>query len=250
MFLGTASVIFLIFATLGCSDSSSNQILTDSLTRAYQLAVPEELRYELTNDLGEPVGLGVFESNISSTNPLIIVLQERYSRQDNPDAGDIITTRVSGANFSALGGDRKVASVKQLEVKEVSYTWKISESDAERPMLQKTDNLNDSSSIRTKKLPNMPIYANSSSFWLWRQLPLEVGYSASYIAVDPFEEKWQLVNITVPQSEILKTPSGGVPVWRVLVRSGRATRSAWIEQSNPHRVLKWDNGLTVMTLVD
>jgi hypothetical protein len=159
-------------------------------------------------------------------------------------------TKVSAADFSAVGGIRNVKKVTALEIQSISYSWEIVQIAGENRVLEKINNLADSRIVKTKKLPDLDIYANSSSFWLWRQLPLEVGYAASYLTVDPFEEKWQLVTITVPQAEVLKMPFGDIPVWRVLIRSGRATRSAWIEQSMPHRVLKWDNGLTVMTLID
>ena len=242
--------VFLLSTLVGCSGANISQTSDEPLTQVYEIPLPEKLRYELTNDLGEQIGLGVFQSEIDSTDSSIIMLEERYSRADNSDAGDIIMTRVSAADFSAIGGLRDVEKVSELEIQSFSYSWKIVQIAGEKRVLQKTDKLADSGIVKTKKLPDLKIYANSSSFWLWRQLPLEIGYAASYLSVDPFEEKWQLVTITVPQSEVLKMPFGDIPVWRVLIRSGRATRSAWIEQSQPHRVLKWDNGLTVMTLID
>lgn len=244
------AAIFLLFTAIGCSDSNVNQISNDPLTWAHELPLPEKLRYELTNDIGELIGLGVFQSYISSLDSSLIVLEERYSRTDNGEAGDVVTTQVSSADFSAVGGTREVEQVAQLEIQSVSYSWEILRTNGDRQSLRKTDSLIDPGAIRTKKLPNLDIYANSSSFWLWRQLPLEIGYTASYMTVDPYEEKWQLVSITVPQSEVLKMSFGDTPVWRVLIRSGRATRSAWIEQAEPHRVLKWDNGLTIMMLID
>lgn len=242
--------IFLLFMVLGCSGANISQTSDEPLTRVYEIPLPEKLRYELINDVGEQIGLGIFQSEIDSADSSLITLEERYSRADNSDAGDIIMTKVSAADFSAVGGIRNVKKVTALGIQSISYSWEIVQIAGEKRVLEKINNLADSSIVKTKKLPDLEIYANSSSFWLWRQLPLEVGYAASYLTVDPFEEKWQLVTITVPQAEVLKMPFGDIPVWRVLIRSGRATRSAWIEQSVPHRVLKWDNGLTVMTLID
>ena len=240
----------MLCTVIGCSNSTINQISNDPLTWAHELLLPEKLRYELTNDTGELVGLGIFHSYISSRDSSLIVLEERYSRGDSGQASDTVTTQVSSADFSAVGGTRTVEQVPELDIQSVSYSWEILQTNEEKQSLQKIDNLADPRAIRTKKLPNLNIYANSSSFWLWRQLPLEIGYTASYMTVDPYEEKWQLVSITVPQSEVLKMSFGDTPVWRVLIRSGRATRSAWIEQAEPHRVLKWDNGFTIMTLID
>ena len=240
----------MLLVLVGCSDLNSSQTSSDPLIREHELRIPEELRYELTNDLGEKIGLGIFESELNSVDLSEIVLQERYSRAGNESISDTITTRVSASDFLGLGGTRKVEPTEQFKIEAISYTWEIAEDDLGKPILHKTDNLAGQKSPNKKKLPDMEIYANSSSFWLWRQLPLALGYTTSYVAVDPFEEKWQMVIISVPQSEILQTSFGEIPVWRVLIRSGRATRSAWIEQSAPYRVLKWDNGQTVMTLVD
>lgn len=240
----------MLFTVIGCSDSNVNRISSVPLNWAHELLLPEKLRYELTNDTGELVGLGIFQSYISSRDSSLIVLEERYSRADNDEANDTVTTLVSSADFSAVGGTRAVEQMTEVDIQSVSYSWEILQTNEEKKMLRKIDNLTDSEPIRTKGLPNLDIYANSSSIWLWRQLPLEIGYTASYMTVDPYEEKWQLVSITVPQSEVLTMSFGDTPVWRVLIRSGRATRSAWIEQAEPHRVLKWDNGLTIMTLID
>jgi len=250
LLLGNLGVIFLLFTVIGCSDSNVNRISSVPLNWAHELLLPEKLRYELTNDTGELVGLGIFQSYISSRDSSLIVLEERYSRADNDEANDTVTTLVSSADFSAVGGTRAVEQMTEVDIQSVSYSWEILQTNEEKKMLRKIDNLTDSEPIRTKGLPNLDIYANSSSIWLWRQLPLEIGYTASYMTVDPYEEKWQLVSITVPQSEVLTMSFGDTPVWRVLIRSGRATRSAWIEQAEPHRVLKWDNGLTIMTLID
>ena len=240
----------MLLVLVGCSDLNSSQTSSDPLILEHELRIPEKLRYELTNDLGEKIGLGIFESEVSSVNSNEIVLQERYSRAGNETISDIITTRVSASDFLGLGGGRQVEPAEQFRIEAISYTWEIVEDDGGKPILHKTDNLAGQGLPDKKKLPDMEIYANSSSFWLWRQLPLSLGYSTSYVAVDPFEEKWQMVIISVPQSEILQTSFGEISVWRVLIRSGRATRSAWIEQSAPYRVLKWDNGQTVMTLID
>ena len=37
--------------------------------------------------------------------------------------------------------------------------------------------------------------------------------------------------------------------WRILLRNGRAVRTAWISIDPPHRVVRWDNGEVIFELV-
>jgi hypothetical protein len=91
-------------------------------------------------------------------------------------------------------------------------------------------------------------YDNESSFWLWRALPLAEGYRARYTSVNVAERNQVTIDLTVVGAADVTVPAGTIEAWRVLVVSGRATRTAWVEVAAPHRLVQWDNGATLMQL--
>ncbi|MSP22475.1 MAG: DUF3108 domain-containing protein [Dehalococcoidia bacterium] len=91
-------------------------------------------------------------------------------------------------------------------------------------------------------------YDNDSAFWLWRSLPLAEGYTARYNSVNSYERSQSLVTLSVVGRAEVTAPAGTIDAWRVLVVSGRASRTAWIEVAPPHRLVQWDNGAAIMQL--
>jgi hypothetical protein len=67
--------------------------------------------------------------------------------------------------------------------------------------------------------------------------------------VNAIERSQQTVNLRVPQTELVTVPAGEFEAYRLLFRNGRAVRSAWIEAAEPHRVLRWDNGSSILELL-
>ena len=51
-----------------------------------------------------------------------------------------------------------------------------------------------------------------------------------------------------PARETIEVPAGSFEAWRVIVRNGRAIRSAWINVEAPHQLLQWDNGDLIFRL--
>ena len=91
-------------------------------------------------------------------------------------------------------------------------------------------------------------YDNESSLWLWRGIPFVEGYEAAYVSVNPHDGSRQTVSVRAPQQEEITVPAGTFKTWRVLFRSGRAVRTAWISIAAPHHVVRWDNGSTIFDL--
>ena len=53
----------------------------------------------------------------------------------------------------------------------------------------------------------------------------------------------------VRAQEQVEAPGGTSQAWRILLRNGRAVRTAWISLDTPHRIMRWDNGETIFELV-
>ena len=92
-------------------------------------------------------------------------------------------------------------------------------------------------------------YDNESSLWLWRAIAFAEGYEQHYVSANPFERSQQTVDLRVPQRETIAVPAGTFETWRILLRNGRAVRTAWISVEAAHQVVRWDNGDLIFELV-
>ena len=91
-------------------------------------------------------------------------------------------------------------------------------------------------------------YDNESALWLWRALELGEGYDGQYVSVSAVGESQITVRLTVVSRERVEVPAGDFETWRLHVRSGRATRVAWIAVAPPHQLVQWDNGSEIFRL--
>ena len=92
-------------------------------------------------------------------------------------------------------------------------------------------------------------YDNESALWLWRTLDLSEGYDARYVSVSAVTQRQITVRLTVAREERIEVPAGAFDVWRLQVRSGRATRVAWVAVEAPHQLVQWDNGSEIFRLL-
>ena len=92
-------------------------------------------------------------------------------------------------------------------------------------------------------------YDNESALWLWRTLDLGEGYDGQYVSVSAVTQGQITVRLTVARRERVEVPAGAFDVWRLQVRSGRATRVAWIGVDPPHQLVQWDNGSEIFRLL-
>ena len=92
-------------------------------------------------------------------------------------------------------------------------------------------------------------YDNESALWLWRTLDLSEGYDARYVSVSAVTQRQITVRLTVARQERVEVPYGAFDVWRLQVRSGRATRVAWVAVDPPHQLVQWDNGSEIFRLL-
>ncbi len=91
-------------------------------------------------------------------------------------------------------------------------------------------------------------YDNESSLWLWRTLAFTTGYDEQYVSVNAIEGSQQTVDVRVPQRQPQAVPAGTFDTWRLLVRNGRAIRTAWVNTAAPGDVVQWDNGTVLFQL--
>ncbi len=92
-------------------------------------------------------------------------------------------------------------------------------------------------------------YDNESALWLWRALDLTGEYDGQYVSVSAVNQSQITVRLTVVRRERVEVPAGAFDAWRLHVRSGRATRVAWIAVDPPHQLVQWDNGSEIFRLL-
>ncbi len=169
-------------------------------------------------------------------------LQQRYCVSADPARFDLSEATVNEA-FHPLETTRRLSPTGTLE--EYHLAYRLADSRVEwTHTTEGTTAKAERSELRLRE----NAYDNESAFWLWRVLPLAEGYRARYISVNVYEGSQSSVELTVVGTTAVTVPAGTVEAWRILVVSGRATRTAWIEVAAPHRLVQWDNGAAIMQL--
>jgi hypothetical protein len=230
---GTRNLILAVLgaAIVGCASVGPSPSTSEVFERAPWPA-SERIEYRLVDDLGVEVGQGVL--SVTSEREAI-TLHQAYIEAAPPSGAapttDEITLRVEAGTLRPMQGERvTVRRDSQGEMVEQQTQWSYSEEANPRLLADRE--------IRLRE----HYYDNESSLWLWRGLGFTEGYEDSYVSVNAFEGSQQTVNLRVPQIETVEVPAGTFETWRLLVRTGRAVRTAWIEVAQPHRVVRWDNG--------
>jgi len=247
------AVLALVASTLllaGCAGAGPSADTAD-IFAATPFEGGESLRYQLLNGEAEVVGAGVLEATVDGE---ALALHQRYDETDAPEgttpAADDVTVWVDPATFRPLRGVREVtARNEDGSTSLTSYEWNYGVDDDGDPAITTVrtddDGDRDEDTLRLRE----HYYDNETSLWLWRSIEFVEELDAFYVSVNPMEDSQQTVNLRLPQTETVTVPAGEFEAYRLLFRNGRAVRTAWVEVAAPHRVLRWDNGDTVLELL-
>lgn len=91
-------------------------------------------------------------------------------------------------------------------------------------------------------------YDNDTSLFLWRALPFDVGYGATYTSVVALTASRPVVSVRVLRRETIDVPAGQFETWRVEIEAGRSRQTAWYSTDVRHHLVKYDNGRVVFVL--
>lgn len=215
----------------------------------------ERLEYRLLNIDGTQVGLGVLTTQPSADGRQL-VLGQAYSGMPAPGvapASDTIALTVDAQTLVPVQGVRETvapgASGTSDAATTTRTTWEY-RPDGERSQVTiRVEGARGSEAGMTVGALDGPMYDNESSLWLWRGVPFVEGFEAPYVSVDAFARAQQRVSLRVPQQEEVTVPAGTFETWRILLRNGRAVRTAWISMAPPHEVVRWDNGDVIFELL-
>ncbi len=91
-------------------------------------------------------------------------------------------------------------------------------------------------------------YDNESSLFLWRTIPFEEGYEASYRAVLVKQRRQPVVTVRVVGREEVTVPAGTFEAWRVEIRFDGVEQVAWYADTPERRLLQYDNSIFLFQL--
>ena len=207
----------------------------------------ERYVYVLEDIDGEVIGSGELVTRLEGAR---YVLEQRY--EGVPEEGraaptDTTELAVNAATLAPFGALRE--AVREDDdgrvVRDVyDWTYTTGEEQDVLSVSREIDGDRESSELELRS----NYYDNESSLWLWRTLDFDEDLDLNYVSVNPIERTQQTVNIQTPARETIEVPAGTFEAWRVIVRNGRAIRSAWINVEPPHQLVQWDNGDLIFRL--
>jgi hypothetical protein len=91
-------------------------------------------------------------------------------------------------------------------------------------------------------------YENESSLFLWRTLPFQEGFEATYNTIMVNQRERLTVTVRVVGRETVEVPAGTFDAWRVQIRSGGISQVAWYAADSRRHLVKYDNSELVFLL--
>ncbi len=243
--------VLLAFATLlaACSAATPSAQTID-VAADVSFEDGERFVYSLTNDIGEVIGTGTFETTATAGGRLL--LRQTYIEADTPEGfvptSDVVIVEVDASTLRPFSGSRDIiARDSDGTIEEQTYRWSYDLEDDGKVRVTSTRTRGDEVSERGFDVREH-YYDNESSLWLWRTLAFVEEYDEFYVSVNAIEVSQQTVNVRVPLTQTIAVPAGTFDTWRILLRNGRAVRTAWINAASPHQVVQWDNGVVIFRL--
>ncbi len=248
MLLAPAVLSVLLALAAGCVGDGSGD--TSDVVARIPFTAGERMAYELRDNTGEIVARGILSTHREGAR---LVLEQAYRQLGEPQgvapATDTVAVTVDALTLKPSSGSRLITQrdpADDMSVEE--YEWRYV-AEQEHGALAVTRQRAEKTEERDLNLREHH-YDNESSLWLWRTLDLAGGYEARYVSVNHLDASQQTVTVRVTRRETLEVPAGTFETWRLLVRTGRATRVAWISVASPHELVQWDNGSLVFRLAE
>ncbi len=241
------ALLVVAVALAGC-DGATPRGKAEDVVAQIPFAPGERLVYAIRDAADTRLGTGTL---IVAQQDGHLELRQTYEEAAPPsglppstDGGSV---EVDAKTLRPLAGTRQIAR-RDGDVAPVDgYTWTYGEVSG-KDVLRST-------AIRHGKSPSLKditlrdhYYDNETSLWLWRTLDFAEGYNRFYVSANAVEQEQQTVSLSIPQRETIKVPAGTFETWRLIFRSGRAVRTAWVNVDAPHEVVRWDNGDVVFEL--
>ena len=242
--------VALLVATVflaGCAGATPSGKTEDVVTQV-PFAPGERLVYGIRDAAGARLGTGTL---IVVQQDGHLALRQTYEEAAPPaglppstDGGSV---EVDAKTLRPLAGSRQIARREGNVAPVDGYTWTYGEVGG-KDVLRTSAAKHGRSPSRKDITLRDHYYDNETSLWLWRTLDFAERYDRFYVSANAVEQEQQTVNLSIRQRETVEVPAGKFEAWRLIFRSGRAVRTAWVNVDAPHEVVKWDNGEVIFVL--
>lgn len=209
----------------------------------------ERHEYRLLNSAGEEIGRGVLTTKVEGDR---LVLGQLYTGTRVPEGGgepvrDEVALTVEAGTLRPVQGVRSTSG-GATGTQPSRTTWEYGVDAGKTRLATRVERSSGKPEEHSQSVRDLA-YDNESALWLWRGIAFAEGYDESYASMNPFERTQQTVSLRVPQREQIEVPAGKFDAWRILLRNGRAVRTAWISSTSPHQIVRWDNGDVIFELM-
>ena len=224
-----ALALLASFAAWGCAEE---KVETQDIVSAIPWASREEAHYRLEDREGNEDGVGVVAVEQRGETYRLTL---RFRDDGNSDESEVT---VDAESLKPLSVRRVIVGEDRTDAVEGNYVEEGVLIDAQ------SDGDETKSSLRVPEHS----YDNESSLFLWRTLPFEEGFEATYNTIKVNQRERSTVTVTVVGRETVDVPAGTFETWRVEVRSGNINQVAWYATDARHHLVKYDNSLLVFLL--
>ena len=244
----TPAALFVATLFLTGCDGATPSGKTEDVVTQISFAPGERLVYGIRDAAGTRLGTGTL-TVVEQGGHLALrqTYEEAAPPSGLPPSTDGGSVEVDAKTLRPLAGTRQIARREGNVAPVDGYTWTYGEVSG-KDVLRTT-------AIKHGKSPSLKditlrdhYYDNETSLWLWRTLDFAEGYDRFYVSANAVEQEQQTVNLSIRQRETVEVPAGTFEAWRLLFRNGRAVRTAWVNVTAPHEVVKWDNGEVIFVL--
>jgi hypothetical protein len=240
-------LVAAVAMVLSACSATTQSAQTSAIVSQVPFVDGERYSYVLEDVDGEVIGHGELTTRLEGSRFVLgqsYVGVEEDGRAAPTDVTELAVDAETLAPFGALRSAEREDDDGRPERDQ--YDWTYTSGD-ENDVLETTHTSGERQDTDDLRLRDH-YYDNESSLWLWRTLEFDEELDLNYVSVNPIERTQQTVNIQTPARETIEVPAGTFEAWRVIVRNGRAIRSAWINVEAPYQLVQWDNGDLIFRL--
>jgi hypothetical protein len=226
----------MLLIAAGCNDSED--VVTQDIVTDIPWEDGERTEYIVYDDEGEDeVGTGVVEANLDGDR---YTLSLDYEGTTSTDASDLVV------DATTL---KPVTLHRVVETDDNGRQELEGEYDPEELVVTITQRQDDEERTVPHRIKEH-YYDNETSVFLWRTIPFEEGWTASYYSVVLNLARNATITLSVTGKEQVTVPAGTFDAWVVEIEAGGAEQKAWFADTPDRRMVQYDNTLNVFKLAN